>query len=380
MAKLCLKSVKPCVFFAKLKTVLYVRQVERMSHLQPFLDWDWVSLGFRSPFANLEQNIFTSQGLKVCLAQLADCTQQQYSRVEIMAPPGGGLTTLLRLLHKTPSSKLTVLFMCANTGLCVENFIKALCYKLEINRFPSKVEPGVFLLRALSERPKPIRLLIDNAHLLPKSTADFINNICSLQKSASPLQFVLAKHFSSQPSANAPNVLMLPTLSFKETQSYLENLIPQGMLSPDFEDSVSKIYQETHGNLKKIIEKAPKFLRKAQTPTCSNLNTFPAPPQSPLHTFGGITAFIISGLLGALIVALPPSKQQRSLGLNPFTTLLSSNTTKSFKTKHNTHSSKRLSLEAQTVPKIHVQTVKTLHTLKTEYSDLTRLLSSSLFF
>ena len=243
-----------------------------MSQIQPFVEWDWHALGFHSPMGEVTKNLFSSQGLKASVAKIKLLLHQNKTLIELFAQPGSGATTLLKIIQKLPGQQSHI-YICAHKGLSTVNLIKVLCHKLDLPLPSLAPQNSLAFLKQLSHRRTQARVLLDHAEELPETTRTFIQDLCTYQGDGGAIQFILAQN--TTPHHSTPESIVLPPLSFDETRTFLQKLIPEGMMAAGFEQSVKLVYQDTQGNFRKIIQRAPRFLQQTSALSC---------PQNIAHT------------------------------------------------------------------------------------------------
>ena len=237
---------------------------------------NWFSLGFKAtPFNNNRTDnslFFKSQALINTLNKLCTLDTSETCTTFLVGQKGCGKSTCLRALKKIRSHYQSN-FLIGTPGLNPQNLLKSLMSNTshlnELSRTPS-TEDCIALLKSLSAHKEQIRLLIDNADQLPKSTVSLIKKLSSIQPNGSQLQFVLCTEKKKMHRDIAGDdqlktqVIQLDNLTRLETEKYLALKL---QLSTDSKrcpmipkDYIDQLYHRTQGNLFRINQDAARSL------------------------------------------------------------------------------------------------------------------------
>lgn len=264
------------------------------------IDSEWLTLGCHSPLLKFTTEPFRGQSFRTTFSALYQRCSQGKSLIEINAPSGSGTTTLLRTLMKATKEQPSV-YCHGSKGLTPSNLCKAisLATQITMTNYGTTKEPATSLLKKLVAFNKTIRVFIDDAHRLPQETARLIQHICNIQPKATQIQFICA---FKQMSATNQQWLQLKNFSFDETKDYLLSLIPQTTNLEQLESVFTSIYQETEGNVSKIIASGPSLLK--QHLTKHQLETSPPKQTSKPSRRFQKTYLVLSTLVVATLGAI----------------------------------------------------------------------------
>lgn len=279
----------------------------------------WFSLGFDVPPFSKEQGrklFFKSQALVNALNKLCTLDTSESSITALIGEKGSGKTTCLKTLNKTRTHYESK-FIQATRGLSPLNLIKAAlpaCAQINQTRTPTK-EDCISLLKSLTIEKKQVRLLIDNAHLLPESTLKLIQMLAEIQPNGSQLQFVLCSH---QPKSIAKlyqsdqiktQAIQLNNLTRQETERFLYLQMQQSTSQKNAHiiprDYLDQLHDSTQGNIARIQKVAadslPCVLKPKHNSSTKPQKTWTISPDLALKALVLPTILATSTLVGHAI-------------------------------------------------------------------------------
>ncbi|MEC8063703.1 MAG: AAA family ATPase [Pseudomonadota bacterium] len=239
---------------------------------------EWLNQGFEeAPFDEnrLHQCHYRYQGFIFALNQMVTLDTTSICISHMHGESGCGKTTCLKSFYKMPSSYVQVYLPTAE-GLSPINLLKTIYFHIKakpnIVRKPC-TEYIVNLAKVIARQNIKLRIIIDDAHTLPKKTIDVIQKLASVQPTGSHLQFLMASHHSID-SLNKNTTwdsfriktIPLANLSEAETQKYIKLCLTQAskeLFQPQIpRETIEKIYQLSQGNIKRINQVSSRHLLK----------------------------------------------------------------------------------------------------------------------
>ena len=239
---------------------------------------EWLNQGFEeAPFDEKKSNYchYRSQGFIHALNQLVTLDTTAVGISHIHGESGAGKTACLKSFQKMPSTYLQVYLPTAE-GLSPINLLKTIHFhlktKIKVVRKPC-AEYIVNLAKQLTSQDLRLRIIIDDAHTVPESTFDIIQQLASIQPTGSHIQFLLASHHSIDSLHRnvewedlRVKTIHIPNLSAKETAKYIKLCLTQSrkeLFQPQIPEELSqKIPQLSQGNIRRINQVAARHLLK----------------------------------------------------------------------------------------------------------------------
>ena len=285
---------------------------------------EWLNQGFEeAPFDEKKSNYchYRSQGFIHALNQLVTLDTTAVCVSHIHGESGAGKTACLKSFQKMPSSYLQVYLPTAE-GLSPINLLKTIHFhlktQLKVVRKPC-AEYIVNLAKQLTSQDLRLRIIIDDAHTIPESSLDIIQQLASIQPTGSHIQFLLASHHSIDSLHRnvawenlRVKTIHIPNLSSTETAKYIKLCLTQSskeLFQPQIPAEVTqKIHQLSQGNIRRINQVAARHLLKhieLCKPSPSYTHAVPFSLTSEQKNFVVTSGIILSCYLVARCILLP---------------------------------------------------------------------------
>ena len=285
---------------------------------------EWLNQGFEeAPFDEKKSNYchYRSQGFIHALNQLVTLDTTAVCVSHIHGESGAGKTACLKSFQKMPSSYLQVYLPTAE-GLSPINLLKTIHFhlktQLKVVRKPC-AEYIVNLAKQLTSQDLRLRVIIDDAHTIPESSLDIIQQLASIQPTGSHIQFLLASHHSIDSLHRnvawenlRVKTIHIPNLSSAETAKYIKLCLTQSskeLFQPQIPEEVTqKIHQLSQGNIRRINQVAARHLLKhieLCKPSPSYPSVVPFTLTAEQKSFVVTSGIILSCYLVARCILLP---------------------------------------------------------------------------
>ncbi len=266
----------------------------------------------RDPFpvtATTEKKLFISHDLGQKLHELKSLIQESEKIVAVTAPVGGGKTSLINQIELLKASNWKTSIVRGNSSTSIDLLAYNIARQASQDKTPDPRPPvsqvHKYLEQCANNKIIPV-VIVDDAHMLPDKTLEFVLQLAELRYGESLFRIILLAEPSIERRLADPKFadlvhgliesISLPPVSKENIRNYVEhNLARYGTISeyPFIDEDFDYIYEQSAG-LPKAINLAARQIMQERISKDSMLS----PYRWPIIGFGlaaliGIVAYFL---------------------------------------------------------------------------------------